>query len=497
MTSVHIAEWRQSTKNVLMQLLRLLLAPVRRFFNGPSVPPVSVPEGARLLPEPPAGLFGHLPLLMKGDNQCAYNALMKIRKQYGDVCQVRILGKPWILVSDVDAIQKILVSERERFPKKGDAVDELKALFGEQGILVTEGDQWLRQRKMCMPAFRHEQLLAMVDGMNVVARQAREHLRGKTEVEALSFMSRAAFANVCLAAFDYPVNALEAGSHDPILVTQEMAAKELIKRIQRTKYWKKLPLPSNFRMEKMLAEQEKILRDIIAEKKEHADDAKILLNEFLRARDDNGGSMTETELLHMCMQFMAAGHETTGAALQWTLYFLATHPDVQERLLAEANDVLGDKENIDFDDVKKMTYFEQVFNESMRVRAPIPVMVRMAAEDTVINGNFFAKDSVVMIMVGEVQRDPRYWGNDADFFDPEHFAPGKESGRPRAAYIPFGLGPRLCVGHRFTMLEAAILIVQLLREYRFGYIAGQNVEPFLRTSLSTKNGIRLTVTPRK
>lgn len=496
MTSISWIERTQSFRKMLTLLLSLMTAPISRFFNGPIRVQANVPEGAKLIPEPPAGVFGHMPLLMKGDNQCAYDALVKIRKQYGDVCQFRILGKPWILVSDAEAIQKILVSERERFPKKGDAVEEMKVLFGEQGILVTEGEQWLRQRKMCMPAFRHEQLLGMVDGMNQVAKQACQYLKRHDEVEALSFMSRAAFANICQAGFDYHIESLEEGFHDPILDTQEMATRELVKRIQRTKYWKKLPLPSNFKLANLLKEQEKILKEIIAEKKENTDDAKILLNEFLRARDDNGGSMTETELLHMCMQFMAAGHETTGAALQWTLFFLATHPDVQAKVLAEADSILGDKKNIDFDDVKKMTYFEQVFNESMRVRAPIPVMVRMVAEDTVINGNFYPKDAVIMIMVGEVQRDTRYWGNDAEFFNPEHFAPGKDADRPRAAFIPFGLGPRLCIGHRFTMLEAAILIVQLLREYRFSYIPGQNVDPFLRTTWSTKNGIRLQVTPR-
>jgi cytochrome P450 len=105
----------------------------------------------------------------------------------------------------MDMTQKILSSGRDAFPKRGDAVDEMAVIFGDQGILVTEGEQWLRQRKMCMPAFRHEQLVAMVDGMNVDAREAAAHLATLAEVYA--FMSRAAFANVCMAAFDHRIDA--------------------------------------------------------------------------------------------------------------------------------------------------------------------------------------------------------------------------------------------------------------------------------------------------
>lgn len=459
---------------------------------------LSVSAG-RQIPQPPPGLLGHLGYLTQGENQCVFDALSQIRQEYGDICQIRILGNPWICVADAEAIETILVRERDKFPKKGDAVDEMAALIGDQGILVTEGAQWLRQRKMCMPAFRMEQLMAMVQGMNTVAHRALSHLQGKAEVDVLSFMSRAAFANVCLASFDYDVDALAPGVHDPILETQEMAARELVKRLQRTKYWKTLPIPANFKLARMMARQERILREIIVKQEQEAGQAKILLNEFLRARDDEGKGMSETELIHMCLQFMAAGHETTGAALQWTLYYLASHPDVQNKVLAEANAVLGDKQDIDYDDVKALVYFEQVFNEAMRVRAPIPIMVRAVAEDTVVNGFHFPRGAVLMLMVADVQRDPRFWGENAAFFDPSHFDESGENGakpRPRAAFMPFGIGPRMCIGHRFTMLEAAILVVQLIRHFEFGYIAGQNVRPFLRSTWSTKNGIRLTVTPR-
>jgi cytochrome P450 len=481
---------------VLVFLCAVMLAVAVALYRARSRVAATVtpaPAGTRPVAEPPAGLLGHLPLLTKGKQKCAYDSLRLLRQAYGDVFQIRILGKPWICVSDMDMIQKILSSEREAFPKRGDAVDEMAVIFGDQGILVTEGEQWLRQRKMCMPAFRHEQLVAMVEGMNVVAREASRHLAGRSELEIYAFMSRAAFANVCMAAFDHHIDAFADGVHDPVLDAQEASVVELMKRLQRTKYWKSLPLPANFRLDRLLKEQERFLRELIAEKAAHVDDAKILLNEFLRARDDQGERMGETELLHMCIQFMAAGHETTGTSLHWLMYFLATHPDVQERLRAEVNEVMGDRQDITYEDVKRLVYFEQAFNEAMRVRTPIPIFVRAVGQDTVLNDYFFPKDSVVMLMVGDVHTDPRYWGEDAEFFDPSRFDASRSVDRPRAAFIPFGMGPRICIGHRFTVLEAAILVATLIRRYSFRYIAGQNVQPVLKTSWVSPSGIRLAV----
>jgi cytochrome P450 len=281
---------------VLLALVLALALTLHRVRSRAAAAVSAAPPGATVIPEPPAGLLGHLPLLTKGKQKCAYDSLRLLRGAYGDVFQIRILGKPWICVSDMEMIQKILSTDRESFPKRGDAVDEVAVIFGDQGILVTEGDQWLRQRKMCMPAFRHEQLVAMVEGMNTVAREAAAHLAGLPEVEAYAFMSRAAFANVCMAACDHRIDTFAEGVHDPVLEAQEASVVELMNRLQRTKYWKTLPLPSNIRLDRLLKAQEQFLRQLIADKAEHVDDAKILLNEFLRARDDHGGRMSETEL---------------------------------------------------------------------------------------------------------------------------------------------------------------------------------------------------------
>ena len=150
-------------------------------------------------------------------------------------------------------------------------------------------------------------------------------------------------------------------------------------------------------------------------------------------------------------------------------------------------------ERVIADDVKRLRCFEQVFNEAMRIRPPFPLLVRSVAEDTVLNGIFYPKGAAILLMIGAVHVDSRYWGPHPDRFDPEHFSPENEAQRTPNAFAPFGIGPRLCVGNRFTMMEAAMLVVPLLRQFDFELIPDQNVQPFLRTSWSTRNGIRFKV----
>lgn len=455
---------------------------------------VSAAHHGQALPGPEAGLTGHLPLLAQGEYGCFYDSLRQLRAEHGDLFQLNVLGKPWVVVSDLDQIYRILVTDRDKFPKAGDAVDEMKAIGGDLGILVTEGRQWLRQRQIAMPAFRHEQLQAMMVDMNAISRRAVEDLRARPELVAKEFLNRVALAIICQVGFDYRLASLTPdGKHDPLLDAQELASKALIKRLQRTKYWKQLPLPENFALDRAMAAQRRLIEEIIAERKDGHQDAKLLLDQLMTALDDQGQKLSDEEVYQQVYNFLAAGHETSGALLQWAMYYLATHPDVQEQLRAELERVLGERDEITFDDFKAMPVMNQFLQECLRVRPPIPIMLRAAGEDVELGGYHVPKGAVVLVMIGEVQRDPKYWGGNAEFFDIEHFAPGADANRPNHAYAPFGIGPRICIGHRFTMLEAAVMFGHLLRHYRFRWPAGQAVEPKLELVWTTRQPLRFHV----
>jgi cytochrome P450 len=213
------------------------------------------------------------------------------------------------------------------------------------------------------------------------------------------------------------------------------------------------------------------------------------------ATDDQGQQLGEDELVQLVHSFIAAGHETSGAFLQWTLYYLATHPELQEELREEINSTVGDAQDISYEHYQNMPLMDKVLKESLRLRPPIPIMLRSAAKDLTLDGYSIKKNSPILIMLGAMQKDKQYWGDNADFFDPEHFSEQAVSNRQKFVFAPFGLGPRICVGHRFSMIEATVIIAQLIRAYRFTWPEGQNVEAILSLVWTTKQSLKFNIEP--
>lgn len=460
------------------------------------------PLAGKQVPKPEKGLLGHLPLMAQGEHGCLYDSMLQLRKTHGDIFQLDILNKPWIVVSDRNMIEQILVKDRDNFPKKGDAVDEMKAIGGDLGILVTEGKQWLRQRQLVMPAFRLEQLKSMMVDMNEISQRAASQLENdlntgnsqSIEIEAKDFFNRVALAIICHVGFDYRIDSFKRNEKtEPLLAAQETICKELMVRIQRTKYWKKLPLPSNYRLDKMMAIQTAIFSDIIKEHREGNAESKILMQQLMTAVDDKGEHIAENELIQLVHSFIAAGHETSGSFLQWTLYYLATHPELQQQLREEIHSTLGGAKDVSYEHYQNMPLMDKVLKESLRLRPPIPIMLRSAANDLNLEGYAVKKDTPILVMLGAMQKDEKYWGEKANFFDTAHFDKEAEAARERFVFAPFGLGPRICVGHRFSMIEATVILAQLLRAYRFSWVEKQTVEPILSLVLTTKNAMRFNV----
>lgn len=486
---------------VLIDLI-LLPALLLQLYRNRSENHVSIGKQGKSVPKPEKGLLGHLPLMAHGEHGCLYDSLMKVREEQGDIFQLDILNKPWVVVSDHSMIQSILIKEREHFPKAGDAVDEMKSIGGDLGILVTEGKQWLRQRQLVMPAFRPEQLKSMMTDMNAISHEAVKHLQNEIgqatsfEFEGSDFLNRVALAIICHVGFDYRIASFKSDENiDPLLEAQELQCKELMKRIQRTKYWKKLPLPSNYRLDKMMAIQYQIFKDIIQQHAEGQAESKVLMNQLMTALDDDGQHISEDELIQLVHSFIAAGHETSGAFLQWTLYYLATHPELQQALRQEILDVMGGEEDVSYEHYQSMEIMDKVLKESLRLRPPIPIMLRSAGEDVQLEGYAIKKDTPILLMLGALQKDKRYWGDKAEFFDIDHFDKEAEAKRERFVYAPFGLGPRVCVGHRFAMIEATVILAQLLKRYQFSWVEGQNLEPILSLVWTTKKPMRFNVSP--
>ena len=220
-----------------------------------------------------------------------------------------------------------------------------------------------------------------------------------------------------------------------------------------------------------------------------------LLSLLLAARDEETGeAMTDTQLRDEVLTFFAAGHETTALALTWTLYLLSRHPDIERTLHDEVDRVPGDGETT-FADVEALSYTRMVIEEAMRLFPPVYSLSRTALADDEVGGHRIRAGSVVNISPYVTHRNPRLW-RDPLRFDPERFTPDRVKERHRYAYLPFGGGPRICVGRGFAMAEACLVLATIARAYRLRVAPGHRVEAHGRITLRPRHGLRMTLERR-
>ncbi|SFO59121.1 MULTISPECIES: cytochrome P450 [Actinomadura] len=192
---------------------------------------------------------------------------------------------------------------------------------------------------------------------------------------------------------------------------------------------------------------------------------------------------------------MLAAHHTTGVAISWTLYLLARHPDAAERATAEVDEVLGDRPAPDYGDLRKLARLDAVVKEAMRLYPPGPYGAREATEDLRLGEYTVPAGTTIFYPFWAVHMNPEYWP-DPERFDPGRFTPEASAGRPRLAYIPFGLGPRSCEGAALAMVEAELVLAILLKRFRFELAPGQTITPIERFVLWAADDIRMNLTPR-
>ena len=247
-----------------------------------------------------------------------------------------------------------------------------------------------------------------------------------------------------------------------------------------TKLETRLPLPANRRFQRALGELEAVVYRIIADRRHARRDEPDLLSMFLSARDEESGTgMTDRQLRDEVMTMLLAGHETTSLALSWTYYLLSQHPDVDQRIADEVERVIGDARPA-FAHVDRLTRTRQALEESLRLYPPAWGFSRLSLGDDDIGGYRLPKGSIVFLIPFVVHRRPKLWP-DPNRFDPERFTPEREAERPRFAYIPFGGGPRGCIGNQFAMLEAQLIVATIAQRYRLELVPKQEIraEPLI------------------
>jgi cytochrome P450 len=380
---------------------------------------------------------------------------------YGDVVRYRGVWVSYQL-SHPDHIQQVLQSNFANY-RKGRGYKILKLSLGE-GLLTSEGALWQRQRKMTQPSFQGQQVASFVAAMaENAAAMLRRWESNAAQGDVFDVVPEFMRLTLNIAAEVLFTTNLEADA-ESIRRTLDIGRDYSVDRA-----WAIFPPPlsvptrRNREYRRALANIHGIIDRIIAERRRAPARISDLLTMLMEARDENGAPMSDKQLRDEVITLLTAGHETTTLALAWTCFLIATRPDVVERMTAEAAFLNG--RTPAYEDLMKLRYSRMVVEESMRLYPPVWTLARTAVNEDAIGGYRVPAGSEILIFPYITQRHPKWW-QDADAFRPERFAPENSAARPRYAYLPFGAGPRTCIGLNFAMTEILVVLTLLLQRFR-------------------------------
>ena len=407
--------------------------------------------------------------------------------QYGDFVHLKAGPYHGFLVCDPAHIKHVLQDNARNY-HKSPLYDRLRDNLG-NGLLTSEDSFWLRQRRLAQPAFHRQRVMAMTEAMvdcteQMLERWDRTASLGDT-IDVVAEMMALTQAIIVRTMFSTDLGAAAA----VVNRTWPIINRRIGETFWSTKLETSLPLPANRRFWRALGELETVVYRIIADRRQTRRDESDLLSMFLAARDDETGTgMTDLQLRDEVLTMLLAGHETTSLALSWTYYLLSQHPDVERSIADEVDRVIGD-ERPSFAHIDRLTSTRRAIEESLRLYPPAWGFSRRALGDDEIGGYRIPKGSLVFLIPFVVHRRPNLWP-EPERFDPNRFAPENESARPRFAYVPFGGGPRGCIGNLFAMVEAQLIVAAIAQRYRIELVPDQNIRPEPLITLRPAPGIR-------
>jgi cytochrome P450 len=431
--------------------------------------------------------------------------LLQIARLYGDVVRYPVGPLAVYLVVHPDGVKHVLQDNAKNYSKDTFQYNLLSSITG-RGLLTSDGDFWLRQRRLAQPAF-HRQRIAGFAGLMTAYAEAMlvrwDGLAARGEpIDVAAEMMHLALQIVGKALFS-----IEVGSEAGELAQATLVVLDHIVGRARTfgmvPQW--LPTPGNLRYRKALAVLEDAVNTTIAQRRRDPGNTADLLAMLMSARDAETGQgttvpeaqrsgMTDRQLRDEMMTLLIAGHETVASALAWTWYLLATDPAAEAKLHAELAAVLGGR-TPQVDDLPDLRYTQAVFEEALRLYPPAWIITRKALADDVIGGCRVPANALVVASPYVTQRQAAFWP-DPEAFDPDRFSEARVAGRPRFAYYPFGGGPRLCIGDQFALTEAKLIIAMVAQRCRLTPVPGHPIAVEPGVTLRPKHGLLMRIESR-
>jgi cytochrome P450 len=417
------------------------------------------------------------------------NFLIRLNERYGDMAYFRLFTVPACVVSDPAAVEQVLVAQNHNFTKSQD-YRALQGILGE-GLLTSEGDMWKRHRRLVQPAFFRERIAAYGPMMTAAAEKMAAERRDGEVRDIHADMMRVTLEITGRSLFD--VDTADTAHTIGKALTVMM---EDFMRLTSVNFfapnWLTRVGPARFR--RALGQIESVVYRIIRERRTSGKKSSDLLGLLLEARDENGSGLSDKELRDEVMTLLLAGHETTANTLGFTLYLLARNPEAETRLIAELDDVLRGRA-AQSSDLHRLPYAEMVLKESMRLYPPAWAIGRKAIGAFDLLGYQLPAGTNVFMSQWIVQRDPQYYPN-PELFDPDRWREANQRSLPKFAYLPFGGGPRVCVGAGLALTEATLVLATLLQRFRFRLVSDEPLRVLPSVTLRPKHGIPMRVEKR-
>jgi cytochrome P450 len=413
---------------------------------------------------------------------------LRIARECGDMGTYRVGPRTIVLLNSAELAHQMLVEQAEAFEKPA----ILRVLAGPvlgNGLLTSANSFHRRQRRMVAPAFQHRRIAAYADIMADYAEHIQELWPAGATVDVSREMMRLTLWIVGKTLFDADVlgEAEELGHALDIALRNFNSQLSAFVPVPPT--W---PTPRNRRSARAIERLDETVYRIIRERRAKGDDRGDLLSMLLQTRyEDDGSLMTDQQVHDEAMTLFLAGHETTANALAWSWYLLAQHPSIYARMRAEVQEMLGNR-TPEYADLQKLPYSLQVLKEAMRLFPPAPAIGREAARDVELGGHRIPAGTTVVISPYALHRRPDYFPH-PERFDPDRWTPENEATLPRHAYLPFGGGPRICIGNHFALMEGHIVLATLAQRVRFELVGRQRIVPEPLITLRPRYGIRMNV----
>jgi len=417
--------------------------------------------------------------------------LTRWKAEYGDTIPLKLVNQQAYVLTNPEDVYQLLVKSAHKVHKSPIFKRVLTRAIGE-GLLLSEEDFHKRQRRLTQPAFHMQRIASYADTIVDYGQQMVARWDDKSQLDMHHEMMTVTMQIIAKVLFDADVSQDANNLGDAITVGIESAMFRMTHPMALPSW---IPTSRNRQENHAYDVLNAKIDEIIEGRRQTMEDKGDLLSMLLLSTDEDGEQMNDKQVRDEAMTLFLAGHETTANALTWTLYLLSQHPDILETLCQEVDAVLGTR-RATMDDLKSLTYTEQVIKEAMRLYPPAWIMTRIVLEPIELSKLTAQPDDILIVSQYLTHRDPQYWDN-PEAFDPSRWTPEAEKQHKKFAYFPFGGGARVCIGNHFAMMEAQLLLATILQHTTADLVTGTTVTPEPVITLRPEGGLPMIVNLRE